>query len=224
MTVKVAIVEDNRGLRASWERIINAAPGYSCVGAFPSAELALRQLPAVLPDVVLMDIHLPDLSGIECVRRLRETLPQIRILMLTVYADSENIFRALQAGASGYLLKRTTPSELFEAIQQVLHGGAPMSGEVARKVIETFRQQPGPRSPGPNPELTPREHEVLEQLAQGYSDKEIASRLKVSFDTVRSHLKHIYEKLHVRSRTEAAMKYAELGQPSPVARPGTAPL
>ena len=129
--------------------------------------------------------------------------------MLTVYADSESIFKALQAGASGYLLKRTTPTELFEAIQQVMNGGAPMTGEVARKVIEAFRRPALSDSAGEDFELTRREQEVLTDLAQGYSDKEIASRLHVSFDTVRTHLKHIYEKLHVRSRTEAAIKYTE---------------
>jgi DNA-binding NarL/FixJ family response regulator len=212
MPVKVAIVEDNLGVRTSWERIINAAPGYTCCCACATAEQAVKDTPAAAPDVVLMDIHLPNLSGIECTVRLREILPEARILMLTVYADSENIFKALQAGASGYLLKRTTPPELFEAIKQVMSGGAPMTGEVARKVIDSFRRPVRSDSRSEEFELTRREEEVLTQLAQGYSDKEIASRLHVSFDTVRTHLKHIYEKLHVRSRTEAALKFVDRGQ------------
>jgi DNA-binding NarL/FixJ family response regulator len=219
MPVNIAIVEDNTGLRSTWEQIINAEPGYRCVCSCQTAEAALARLPAVRPQVVLMDIHLPNLSGIECTAQLKQLLPETQILMLTVYADSDKVFQALQAGANGYLLKRTTPQELFEAIRQVLAGGAPMSGEIARKVIESFR---APSRPAAGPALSRRERETLDLLAQGYSDKEISERLHVSYETVRSHLKHIYEKLHVRSRTEAALKY--LGRSSrsanqPVANP-----
>lgn len=202
--IKVAIVEDSAGVRENWARLINAAPGFKCVGLFSSGEAALKALPALRPDVVLMDINLPGISGIECTARLKEQLPQTQILMVTVHGDNERVFAALQAGASGYLLKRTRADELLEAITEVMRGGAPMTGEIARMVIASFRR------PAPAPDaarLTPREEEILALLTQGYSNKEIADRLSVSFDTVRTHLRHVYEKLHVRSRTEAATKY-----------------
>lgn len=202
--IKVAIVEDSAGVRENWARLINAAAGFKCVGLFASGEAALKALPALRPDVVLMDINLPGMSGIECTARLKELLPDTQILMVTVHGDNERVFAALQAGASGYLLKRTRADELLEAISEVMRGGAPMTGEIARMVIASFRR------PAPAPDaarLTPREEEILALLTQGYSNKEIADRLSVSFDTVRTHLRHVYEKLHVRSRTEAATKY-----------------
>jgi DNA-binding NarL/FixJ family response regulator len=202
--IKVAIVEDSAGVRENWARLINAAPGFKCVGLFASGEAALKALPALRPDVVLMDINLPGMSGIECTARLKAQLPETQILMVTVHGDNERVFAALQAGASGYLLKRTRADELLEAIHEVMRGGAPMTGEIARMVIASFRR------PAPAPDaarLTPREEEILALLTQGYSNKEIADRLSVSFDTVRTHLRHVYEKLHVRSRTEAATKY-----------------
>jgi DNA-binding NarL/FixJ family response regulator len=207
MLVKVAIVEDNVGIRENWAKLINRAHGFQCVCACASSEEALKHIPSVqpAPDVVLMDINLPGLSGIECTARLKERLPKLQILMVTVHADNDRVFSALQAGASGYLLKRTSSAELLEAIVEVTRGGAPMSGEIARKVIETFRR-PAPASLA-EAGLTRREEEILVLLTQGYANKEIADRLAVSFDTVRTHLCHIYEKLHVRSRTEAATKY-----------------
>lgn len=165
----------------------------------------MRVIPKLLPDVVLMDIHLPNMSGVECTARLRQLAPSLQILMLTVYEDSETIFKALKAGASGYLLKRTAPAQILEAIADVHRGGAPMTSEIARKVVQSFRA-PEPSPPGTEP-LTRREEEILELLARGYASKEIAEALSISFDTVRTHLRHIYEKLHVRSRTEAVIKY-----------------
>ena len=205
MPIKVAIVEDSAGIRDNWARLINHTPGFRCVCICASAEEALSQLPATAPDIVLMDINLPGLSGVECTARLKALLPQLQILMVTVHADNDNVFAALQAGASGYLLKRTTPAELLEAMGDVMRGGAPMTGEIARKVISSFRQPARVRLPEVN--LSPREEEILVLLTQGYANKEIADRLGVSFDTVRTHLRHIYEKLHVRSRTEAATTY-----------------
>ena len=207
MPIKVAIVEDNAGIRENWVKLINRAHGFQCVCVCGSSEEALRQLPAIQPepDVVLMDINLPGLSGVECTARLKERLPKVQILMVTVHADNDRVFSAMQAGASGYLLKRTSSAELLEAIAEVRRGGAPMTGEIARKVIESFRR-PAP-TPLAEAGLTRREEEILVLLTQGYANKEIADRLAVSFDTVRTHLCHIYEKLHVRSRTEAATKY-----------------
>jgi DNA-binding NarL/FixJ family response regulator len=212
MLISVAIVEDNRGIRENWVKLIDQTPGFKCVCACGSSEEALKQLPLVRPDAVLMDINLPGLSGIECTSRLKEKLPQVQILIVTVHADNDRVFSALQAGASGYLLKRTTSAELLEAITDVMRGGAPMTGEIARKVIHTFRR-PSPVKTA-DAQLTPREEDILGLLTQGYANKEIADRLSVSFDTVRTHLRHIYEKLHVRSRTEAATKYMRASQTS----------
>ena len=187
-------------------RVVERAPGMVFLKSFPSAEIALPALPELAPNVVIMDIQLPGMSGIECTRALKKTMPGTQVLIFTVFGDSEQVFQALEAGASGYLLKRTPRSEMVEAIKQVWDGGAPMSGEVARKVVESFRKA----APARNPEteqLTPREEEVLALLAKGYITKEIADQLAISFDTVRFHLKHIYQKLHVRSRTEALLKY-----------------
>jgi DNA-binding NarL/FixJ family response regulator len=208
--IRVAVVEDSQGIREGWTRLLNAAPGFQCIGACPSGEEALKQLPALRPQVVLMDIALPGISGIECTRRLKSDLPEIQILMVTVHNDNDRVFQALQAGASGYLLKRTTPAELLASIRDLQAGGAPMTGEIARKVLETFRR---PAPSGQAGQLTPREREILELLTQGLSDKEIACRLDISFDTARHHLRHIYEKLHVRCRTEAAMLYLRQAGP-----------
>lgn len=205
MTIKVAIVEDSPGVRDNWAKLINAAPGFKCVCTCATAEAALKVLPAAQPHVVLMDINLPGMSGIECTARLKEQLPELQILMVTVHGDNDRIFAALQAGASGYLLKRTTTGELLESISDVMRGGAPMTGEIARKVIDSYRR-PLPTA-GAEAGLSRREEEILGWLTQGYSNKEIADRLTISFDTVRTHLRHVYEKLHVRSRTEAATKY-----------------
>jgi DNA-binding NarL/FixJ family response regulator len=215
MRIKVALVEDTRGIRESWARLIDGSQGFQCVCACGSGEEALKKLPLAAPDVILMDINLPGMSGIECTARIKQTLPQVQILIVTVHADNERVFNALQSGASGYLLKRTTPAELMEAINDVLRGGAPMTGEIARKVIASFRR-PAPMTIK-DAGLTPREEEILALLTQGYANKEIADRLSVSFDTVRTHLRHIYEKLHVRSRTEAATRYLRTAEPAAAA-------
>ena len=175
------------------------------VGTCGSAEEALKEMQQFQPDVVLMDINLPGISGIECTARLKEQMPRVQILVVTVHADNGRVFSALRAGASGYLLKRTGAAELLGAIQDVMVGGAPMTGEIARKVIASFRR-PAPVTIE-DARLTPREEEILVLLTQGYANKEIADLLAVSFDTVRTHVCHVYEKLHVRSRTEAATKY-----------------
>ena len=203
--IKVAIVEDNREFRATLQSYLNEAPGYNCVSAHGSAEEALKIIPKLQPDVVLMDIHLPSMSGIECTRRLKELWPAARILVLTVYEDNERIFGALKAGASGYLLKRAAPAEVLRAIQEVKTGGAPMSSLIASRVVESFREPV--RSPGEGGNLSQREAEVLQELAKGYRSKQIASRLFISVDTVNAHIRHVYDKLHVRSRTEAVLKF-----------------
>ena len=205
MAIKVAIVEDNVGIRTEWMRLLKSTPGFQCVVACDCAETALREIPLRQPDVILMDINLPGMSGLECTARLHQALPHVRILIVTVYNDSHRIFKALQAGASGYLLKRCGGEELLACISDVLNGGAPMTGEIARKVIESFR------SPtvacGETEGLSPREEEVLSWLARGYTNKEIAEQLGVSVNTVGVHLVNIYAKLHVRCRTEAAARY-----------------
>ena len=203
--ITVAIVEDNAGLQRSLRLLLEETPGFQCTGSFATAEEALRQIPKHPAEVVLMDINLPNMSGIECTRQLRELLPAVRVIMITVYRDNEKIFKALRAGACGYLLKRATPDTILEAIRDVHQGGAPMSSEVARKVVEAFQQAASTQDE--DSELSLREREVLELLAEGLPDKEIAAKLNLSKPTVRYHLKHIYDKLHVRSRTEAALKH-----------------
>jgi DNA-binding NarL/FixJ family response regulator len=205
MPTTVAIVEDSAAVCASLQKVIADSGDYTCLCTCPNGEQALRQIPEHEPDVVLMDIELPDISGIECTARLKRLLPEIQILILTVYKNSELIFKALEAGASGYLLKRSTPDEIVRAIREVKEGGAPMSSEIARKVVQYFRRPLN--STAEIQSLTRREEEILGLLAQGYASKEIGDRLSISYDTVCSHLRHIYEKLHVRSRTEAVIKY-----------------
>ena len=205
MGTTVAIVEDHADLSESWAQLLEAAPGYRCVCVCDTAEQALQEIPRHQPDVVLMDINLPGLSGIECTERLKAKMPGVQVLVLTVYEETERIFRALQAGASGYLLKRTTPERLLEAIQEVKQGGSPMTPEVARKVVQSFRKPAGAEVS--EADLTPREEQILRLLAEGYVTKEIASELGISFFTAQNHLKKIYEKLHVHSRTEAVIKY-----------------
>jgi DNA-binding NarL/FixJ family response regulator len=204
--VKVALVEDKPGVRESWCKLIDSLPGFSCVQQYASGEEALRQIPTIHPDLVLMDIFLPKMSGIECTARLKLLLPKIQILMLTAVEDDDLVFKALEAGADGYLLKRTTPEDLRAAMLDVLRGGAPMTSEVARRVVESFRRA-SKQSAKPAVHLTAREEEVLILLTKGYSNKEIADQMSISAETVGSHLKHIYEKLHVRSRTEAVAHY-----------------
>ena len=203
--VKVALVEDKPEVRENWSRLINSFDGFSCVRVCASAEDALRSIPGANPDVVLMDIFLPRMSGIECTSRLKELMPKVRIIILTAVEDDELVFMALQAGADGYLLKRTKPEDLRTALVDVLGGGAPMTSEIARRVVESFRRPTKPRTAAV--QLSAREEEVLILLSKGYSNKEIAEQLSLSVETIGSHLKHIYEKLHVRSRAEAVARY-----------------
>jgi len=205
MPIKVSIVEDNDPVRESLMSLIDGARGFRCVSAHRSAEAALVLLPEEKPDVVLMDIHLPRLSGIECVRKLKAAQPDLLVLMLTAYQDDDLIFQALKAGANGYLVKQTPPSEILAAIQEVHGGGAPMSSNIARKVIQSFHQTEPNQFPTET--LSWREREVLELLAKGYMNKEIADILAIAFQTVHTHVRNIYSKLHVRSRTEAVAKY-----------------
>jgi DNA-binding NarL/FixJ family response regulator len=200
----VALVEDNTGVRESLAVLISGAPGFRCVGAYANAEVALRELPRNWPDIVLMDINLPQMSGIDCVARLKALRPDLHVLMLTVHVDSELIFKSLKAGASGYLIKQSSPAELLEAMSDVLMGGAPMTNTIARKVVMYFQQK---ASADETACLTKREHEILTELAKGYQYKEIADLLSINVLTVRTHIHHIYEKLHVRSRTEAVVKF-----------------
>lgn len=205
MTTTVAIVEDNSAVADSLKKVLAESGAFQCVCTCANAESALRSIPQFGPDVVIMDIELPEMSGIECTARLKQVLPETQILILTVYKNSESIFQALEAGASGYLLKRSTSDEILRALREVKEGGAPMSGEIARKVVQYFRK---PVASSPEIEsLTRREEEILSYLAQGYGSKEIADKLFITYDTVCSHLKHIYDKLHVRSRTQAVLKY-----------------
>src|SRR5476649_189251 len=202
---KVAIVEDNPTLRQYLSELITNTPGYRCVCACESAEEAWEKIPAQRPHVVLMDIHLPGESGIACTARLREKLPNVQVIMLTVYKDIQMIFQALKAGACGYVLKRADEKEILEAIAEVRAGGAPMTSQVARMVVRSFLEEPSDRSE--TEQLSPREMEILALVAQGRSNKEIGSQLHITSGTVRIHLSHIYEKLHVRCRTEAAAKF-----------------
>jgi DNA-binding NarL/FixJ family response regulator len=198
-------VEDDRGLREQLVKILNSAPGIRCAGACISAEEALELIPAKHPDVVLMDIRLPGMSGIDCVAELKRSLPALQVIMLTVYEDSERIFRALKAGAAGYLVKSSPPEKLLEAIVDVSKGGAPMSSHIARKVVQHFHMI-GPAS-AEEESLSPREREVLELLASGYIYKEIGDKLGIGIETVRTHVKGICQKMHVRSRLEAVARH-----------------
>jgi DNA-binding NarL/FixJ family response regulator len=204
-SIKVGIVEDDTVVLTTMSTLLNESSGFRCVAACASGEEAVEQLPAASPEVVLMDINLPRMSGIECTRRLKARLPGVQVLMLTVYEDSEHIYQALRAGATGYMLKRSEPDEVLAAIRDILKGGAPMNSQIARKVIQTFRASA--QSLEPEIRLTKREEEILSCLAEGYSDKELAEKLGITVPTVRTHLSHIYEKLHVQSRTEAVIKY-----------------
>jgi DNA-binding NarL/FixJ family response regulator len=206
MPITVSIVEDNEQLRATLARVINRAEGVRCLSQYGDAESALQGLVKDRPEVVLMDINLPGMNGVECVRRLKQQLaPQTQIVMLTVYEDTENIFNALAAGAAGYLLKRTKSAELLEAIHEVHRGGSPMTTHIARKVIQSF-QRTGPSSQ-PTENLSEREQEVLDCLSQGFLYKEIAEKLGISYETVHTYIRRIYEKLQVRTRTEAVAKF-----------------
>jgi DNA-binding NarL/FixJ family response regulator len=204
MSIRVSVVEDDTRVRGGLVQLINLSEGFQCVSQHSTGETALAELGRVKPDVVLMDINLPGINGVECARQLRPSLPQAQIMMLTVYEDTELIFKALTAGATGYLLKQTPPAELLAAIRDVHRGGSPMTSHIARKVVASF-QQTAPTRTLEN--LTPREQEVLDHLARGFLYKEIAEALGISYDTVHAHIRRIYEKLQVRSRTEAVAKH-----------------
>jgi len=203
--IKVALVEDQPKVRESWTRLLNSFPDFICTCACATGEEAVRVIPQEQPDVVLMDIFLPRMSGIECTVRLKALLPQTQIVILTAMDDQELVFLALEAGADGYLLKRTKPADLRSALLDVLGGGAPMTSQIARRVIESFRQKAKLRDQTTH--LSVREEQILLLLSQGYSNKLIAGKLELSIDTVCSHLKHVFNKLHVSSRTEAVVRY-----------------
>lgn len=205
MPITVSIVEDNDQLRGTLARIISRAEGFRCLSQYANAEAALEALPKDRPEVVLMDINLPGMNGVECVRRLKQVAPAILPVMLTVYEDTDNIFNALAAGAAGYLLKRTKSAELLEAIREVRRGGSPMTTHIARKVTQSF-QKAGP-SAQPTENLSEREQEVLDCLSHGFLYKEIADKLGISYETVHTYIRRIYEKLQVRTRTEAVAKF-----------------
>lgn len=205
MSIGISIVEDDVGIRSGLVRLLRRAPGLECLGHYSSAEEALKELPQAdpPPEIVLMDINLPGMNGVECVRRLKAKMPALQIMMVTVYENPELIFEALSAGATGYLLKQTKPAELVEAIRDIHRGGAPMSSQIARKVVLSFQARPASAE---TEQLSPREQEILNWLAKGFLIKEIADRLGIGFDTVRSHIRRIYEKLHVHSRAQAVAK------------------
>jgi DNA-binding NarL/FixJ family response regulator len=202
---RIAIVEDNKVIRESLMEFVHTDAECQCVCACGTAEEALKEMPRQQPDIILMDIQLPDISGIECTAQLKQLMPSVQIIMVTVYEDTERIFKALRSGACGYLLKRCTPEELVAAIREVRQGGAPMSREIARKVILSFQEPVAATAEVEG--LSPREREILELVAAGLPNKQIAARVGLTDGTVRWHLRHVYHKLHVRSRTEAALKY-----------------
>jgi DNA-binding NarL/FixJ family response regulator len=203
MPIKIAIVEDDTRFRESLAALIGGGE-FRCVGTYPNAEAALKLMPQNWPDVVLMDINLPRMPGIELVARLKELQPALRVIMLTAYMNDEQIFDSLKAGASGYLLKKTPPAKILEAISDVMAGGAPMSNAIAAKVVQYFQQQ---KVADETKNLTEREREILKHLSQGRQYKEIGELLNISALTVRAHIQNIYEKLHVHSRTEAVLKF-----------------
>ncbi len=205
MPITVAIVEDNKEIREGLAILINGSEGFSCVATYSSAEAAIENIENDNPDIILMDIQLPGMSGIECVRRLKTSSPELQIMMQTIYEDDERIYNSLVAGASGYILKKMPPSKLLEAIQDLHNGGSPMSSQIARKVVQAFQKMGASSHDTEN--LSTREYEILSYLAKGYRYKEIADILNISIETVRTHLRNIYEKLQVRSRTEAVLKY-----------------
>lgn len=205
MSIKVSIVEDDSGIRESLCVLINGSEGFECVSKYSNPVEAIRHIAEEKPDVILMDINMPRMSGIECVKKIKHKLPEIQIIMLTVYDDTDKIFEALRAGAFGYLLKRTPPASLIDSIKQVHTGGSPMSPQIARKIVQSFYESGEAADEEFN--LTEREKEILSYLAKGYRYQEIADKLFISIDTVRSHIRKIYRKLQVRSRTEAVMKY-----------------
>ena len=210
MRAGVVSVEDDRAVRENLAALVRTDERLRLLGAFVSAEEALREIPVLAPDLVVMDINLPRMNGIECVARLKLQLPRLLVLMLTVYEDDDSIFRALKAGANGYLVKRDASEKLLEALQEVQHGGAPMSAHIARQVVQFFHRSELPANEAERP--SPREREILDLLVKGLVLKEVADQLGIGLETVRTHVNHIYQKLHVRSRIEAVVKYLRQGQ------------
>ena len=209
--IKVVITEDNNTIREGLAALINGTPGYSCVGAFSECESFLSKIPTLAADVVLMDIGLPGMSGIDGIVKAKKMRPELNILMLTVYEDRQTVFKALCAGACGYLVKKTPPARLLDAIKDANDGGAPMSSLIARQVIDVFKQTQGKQNEEKDTELSSREKEVLTSLSDGNNYQEIADRLFISVDTVRHHIKNIYRKLHVHSQSEAVAKAIRKG-------------
>jgi RNA polymerase sigma factor (sigma-70 family) len=211
MSTTISIVEDNEKLRGTLAKVLGRAEDFKCVSDYGSAEDTLADLPKVKPNVVLMDINLPGMNGVECVRKLKVLLPQTQVMMLTVYEDTDNIFAALAAGASGYMLKRTPAKELIEAIHEMLRGGSPMTTHIARKVVLSFQKtaEVAAKTADELSELSEREQQVLDLLAQGLIYKEIAEKLEISYETVHTYIRRIYEKLQVRTRTEAVAKFLQ---------------
>ncbi len=203
--IRVAVVDDDEEIRANFVHQINRAGGFRLAGTFSSGEAACTELPRCKPDVVLMDINLPGIDGVECVRRLKAQMPDTQFIMLTVYQDSNRLISSLTAGASGYLLKRTSPGKLIDAIREVCSGGAPMTPAMARRVVQHFQNMPLPETNMPS--LSPRETDVLNQLSRGFTYKEIAEHLQIGMGTLQGYISTIYEKLRVHSRTEAVVKY-----------------
>jgi DNA-binding NarL/FixJ family response regulator len=210
MSISVSIVEDAQGVREGLVRLLDSAPGFRTLASYPNAEMALADIPGRPPDVVLMDIDLPGMNGVECVRKLKALVPSIRVVMLTVYENPEKIFDALSAGAVGYLLKKRLTEDLSEAVQDACSGGAPMSSQIARKVVQFFQRIP---STNHVESLSTRELEVLELLAKGFLVKEIADRTGLGYGTVRTYIRRIYEKLQVHSRSQAVAKFLQPRQP-----------
>ncbi|MCX7413008.1 MAG: response regulator transcription factor [Planctomycetia bacterium] len=208
--ITVAIVEDDAAVRSSLQQILKAASDVRCVAAYGSAEEAIRALPKLAPKVAILDINLPGMSGVECVRHLAEGSPETQIMMLTVYDHNDAIFDSLSAGAHGYLVKPVRAAELLAAVRDVHAGGAPMTSNIARRVVQAFKKPAGPARSGME-HLSEREAEVLALLAQGYLYKEIAAKVGVSYHTIHAHVRHIYEKLHVRSRGQAVALYNRRG-------------
>lgn len=203
--ISVSIVDDEKELCESIARFVNGSQGFRCSATYRSGEEALKHLPVEKPDVVLMDINMAGMNGVECVRRLKGLVPEMKIMMLTVYEDTDQIFRALSAGASGYMLKRSTPAKLLEAIRELNEGGSPMSSSIARKVVASFQKTD--QTSEEKAYLSPRERTVLESMAKGLTYRQTAEQLGISIDTIRTHVRRIYEKLHVQSSTEAVAKY-----------------
>jgi DNA-binding NarL/FixJ family response regulator len=210
MPITVSIVEDDPSLSEGLVRLLERTRDFHFLDCYSNGEDALRKIPLNPPEVALMDINLPGMDGIECVRKLKETNPSIRVVMLTVYENPERIFKALTAGAIGYLLKHRPSTELLNAIRDAHHGGAPMSSQIARKVVQFFQRS---ATAGESEDLSAREREVLDFLAKGYLIKEIADQLGLSFDTVRTYIRRIYEKMHVHSRSQAVAKYLQPATP-----------